>query len=79
MSKNEQKPVLLVIDEVQNILNLKNVENLPLARYLGPRLVMTTQNINGLFSRLSEKETYQILENFSSLIYLPSKTNFFKN
>ena len=70
-----QKPVLLVADEIQNLLTQADIDNVAIARSLGLYLTFATQNIDGLYKRLDKDGAIQMLGNFASFIALPARTN----
>ncbi len=67
--------VLMVADEVQNLVGQADLEMVPIARSLGLTMLWSTQNIDGLNSRLGKEETQQLLGNFSNLIAFSPRTN----
>lgn len=71
----DQKPVLLVADEIQNLLTQADIDNVAIARSLGLYLTFATQNIDGLYKRLDKEGAIQMLGNFASFIALPARTN----
>ena len=66
-SKGGQQ-VLMVVDEVQNIVSVNDIEIVPIARSLGLSMAWATQNIDGLYQRIGEKETKQLLGNFANVL-----------
>lgn len=70
----EQKPVLLVADEIQNLLTNADIDNVAIARSLGLYLLFATQNVDGLYKKLDKDGAIQMLGNFASLIALPPRT-----
>lgn len=70
-----QKPVLLVADEIQNLLTQADIDNVAIARSLGLYLTFATQNIDGLYKRLDKDGAIQMLGNFASFIALPARTS----
>ncbi|GHA18920.1 hypothetical protein GCM10008090_30730 [Arenicella chitinivorans] len=67
--------VLMVADEVQNLVGQADLEMVPIARSLGLAMLWSTQNLDGLNSRLGREETQQLLGNFANLIAFSPRTN----
>lgn len=69
-----ETPVLVVIDEVQEVLTDDEVNMLPIARSLGLYAAFSTQNIDGILSNLGEHSGYQLLGNLRSLVAYQTQT-----
>lgn len=69
-----ETPVLVVIDEVQEILTDDELNMLPIARSLGLYAAFSTQNVEGILNRLGEHAGYQLLGNLRSLVAYQTQT-----
>lgn len=63
-----QKPVLVVIDEIQELLTGDETSMLPVARSLGLYAAFATQNVDGIINKLGENAGYQLLGNLRSMV-----------
>jgi hypothetical protein len=70
--KRGETPVSIVMDEVQGIVTQADTDFAPIARSLGGKLVIATQNIDKLIGRLGEHQTKAFLDNFRSVFMLRS-------
>ncbi len=68
------KQCFMIIDEAQALISDAEQAILPIARSLGLSCIFSTQNIDGISSRLGKEATEQTLGNLSNLIALPPKT-----
>lgn len=66
--------VLMVADEVQNLVSLNDIEIVPIARSLGLSMFWSTQNIDGLYQKIGEEESKQLLGNFANVLSFSSRT-----
>lgn len=69
-----ETPVLVVIDEVQEILTDDEVNMLPIARSLGLYAAFSTQNVDGILNRLGDHAGYQLLGNLRSMVAYQTQT-----
>lgn len=69
-----QTPVLVVIDEVQEMLTDDEVNMLPIARSLGLYAAFSTQNVDGILNKLGDHAGYQLLGNLRSLVAYQTQT-----
>jgi len=63
-----QTPVLVVIDEIQELLTDDESAILPVARSLGLYAAFSTQNVDGILDKLGDNAGYQLLGNLRSLV-----------
>jgi len=69
-----ETPVLVVIDEVQALLTDDETAMLPIARSLGLYAAFSTQNVDGILSKLGDHAGYQLLGNLRSMVAYQTQT-----
>lgn len=67
---DSETPVLVMIDECQEIISSDDAAMLPIARSLGVRSAMATQAVDGLYERLGENGCDALLAQFRSVVAL---------
>lgn len=69
-SDPSQMPVLVLVDECQEVISTADAAMLPIARSLGIRSVMSTQAVDGLYERLGDNKCDALLAQFRSVVSL---------
>lgn len=74
----EHRPLLLIVDEAQDIVGSYEIDMLPVGRSLGLRCVYASQSVDNFVSKLGETKALALLDNFVSFMTFQASPNTLK-